>query len=166
MPGPLGMKDEIYDGLAKEQRETLAYIEELDLSEELRAVVANEDIDRDQRRSTEREFKRFLAIAYLPAPEGERPGGDEGEGRVLLGPSRQVDAVWHQFIVNTRAYHEFCERVYGRYLHHNPAADGRQAMNNALPRLRYYFEDVDEEMWSEAFICFVFRPGPPAGSSG
>jgi len=35
-------------------------------------------------------------------------------------PSKKVDVGWHQFILNTRDYAEFCERVAGRFLHHVP----------------------------------------------
>lgn len=35
-------------------------------------------------------------------------------------PSKKVDIGWHQFILNTRDYAEFCERVAGRFLHHVP----------------------------------------------
>ncbi|MFD4638863.1 glycine-rich domain-containing protein [Lentzea sp. NPDC058436] len=35
-------------------------------------------------------------------------------------PSRQVDLGWHQFILNTRDYADFCDRVAGRFIHHVP----------------------------------------------
>jgi len=45
----------------------------------------------------------------------------DAQGRRISMPSRVVDAVWHQFILSTRAYQEFCRRVLGRFLHHTPA---------------------------------------------
>jgi hypothetical protein len=35
-------------------------------------------------------------------------------------PSRVVDEAWHEFITFTRAYQEFCQRAFGRFLHHQP----------------------------------------------
>ena len=35
-------------------------------------------------------------------------------------PSRVVDEAWHEFITFTRAYDEFCQRAFGRFLHHEP----------------------------------------------
>ena len=35
-------------------------------------------------------------------------------------PSRVVDEAWHEFITFTRAYDEFCQRAFGRFLHHQP----------------------------------------------
>jgi hypothetical protein len=68
----------------------------------------------------------------------------EGSGRVLEGlrqyflaclaaqrsplakevgmPSKAVDAAWHEFIVLTKEYASFCEKAFGRYLHHTPQA--------------------------------------------
>lgn len=43
---------------------------------------------------------------------------DNPEGR--FRPSLRVDLGWHQFILNTVDYAEFCERVAGRFLHHVP----------------------------------------------
>ncbi|WP_227869205.1 glycine-rich domain-containing protein [Nitrosospira lacus] len=37
-------------------------------------------------------------------------------------PSRVVDVAWHEFILFTRDYEEFCQHGIGRFLHHTPAA--------------------------------------------
>jgi hypothetical protein len=36
-------------------------------------------------------------------------------------PSLVVDDAWHEFILFTRDYLEFCQQAFGRYLHHTPA---------------------------------------------
>ena len=39
----------------------------------------------------------------------------------LMGmPSRAVDLLWHDFILDTEAYAIFCRHAYGRLLHHQP----------------------------------------------
>ncbi|MDO6707532.1 hypothetical protein [Photobacterium sp. 1_MG-2023] len=35
-------------------------------------------------------------------------------------PSKVVDTAWHEMILSTRTYHEFCKKSFGRYLHHQP----------------------------------------------
>jgi hypothetical protein len=40
----------------------------------------------------------------------------------LAMPSLAVDQLWHEFILHTVAYDEFCARAYGRKLHHHPEA--------------------------------------------
>ncbi|RQP26059.1 glycine-rich domain-containing protein [Piscinibacter terrae] len=41
-------------------------------------------------------------------------------GRFVAMPSKVVDALWHEFILHTRGYQDFCKRVFGRMLHHTP----------------------------------------------
>jgi hypothetical protein len=44
-------------------------------------------------------------------------------GDRLIGmPSRVVDDLWHEFILDTREYQRFCEAAFGRFFHHVPAA--------------------------------------------
>lgn len=42
--------------------------------------------------------------------------------RYVSMPSQVVDDLWHEFILHTRNYEEFCRRAFGRFLHHTPAA--------------------------------------------
>ena len=41
--------------------------------------------------------------------------------RKLAMPSQAVDDAWHEFILFTRNYKDFCQRGLGRFLHHVPA---------------------------------------------
>ncbi len=48
-------------------------------------------------------------------------------------PSQVADELWHEFILYTRAYQEFCEEGFGAFLHHTPAvalAPGRRQDNS------------------------------------
>jgi len=36
-------------------------------------------------------------------------------------PSKVTDDLWHEFILDTRAYAAFCEQAFGRFFHHVPA---------------------------------------------
>tara|TARA_B100000745_G_scaffold286215_1_gene221986 strand:- start:1871 stop:2521 length:651 start_codon:yes stop_codon:yes gene_type:complete len=43
-------------------------------------------------------------------------------GRNMVAmPSQVVDVAWHEFILFTRKYQAFCDKAFGRYLHHTPA---------------------------------------------
>jgi hypothetical protein len=39
---------------------------------------------------------------------------------VVSMPSKVVDAMWHAFILDTRAYKSFCQAAFGSYFHHIP----------------------------------------------
>jgi hypothetical protein len=58
-----------------------------------------------------------------------------GRRRVAM-PSRAVDAYWHAFLLDTRAYAGWCARTLGRFLHHVPAErmGDDAAVNDALRR--------------------------------
>ena len=42
-------------------------------------------------------------------------------GRFVSMPSQVADDAWHAFILHTRTYQDFCNKAFGRFLHHTPA---------------------------------------------
>lgn len=68
------------------------------------------------------------------------------EKKLVAMPSKLVDACWHVFICDTRSYANFCETVFGRFLHHEPpSANDLQRVNASernqmlmLPNARAY----------------------------
>jgi hypothetical protein len=40
--------------------------------------------------------------------------------RMVAMPSQVVDVVWHDFILFTKKYDEFCKKAFGKFLHHTP----------------------------------------------
>ena len=55
----------------------------------------------------ELEYRRFLTLkCFYPA--------------IALVPSKAVDAIWHAHILDTRAYREDCNQVFGRFIDHYP----------------------------------------------
>jgi hypothetical protein len=60
-------------------------------------------------------------------------------------PSKAVDAMWHEFILHTKAYNRWCDLGLGRFLHHTPAeALGKRAMGNDGLRRAWYWTCKDE----------------------
>jgi hypothetical protein len=67
------------------------------------------------------------------------------EKKFVAMPSRVVDAMWHEFILHTRAYRDWCELTLGWFLHHTPAeALGPQAKGNDGLRRAWYWACRDE----------------------
>jgi hypothetical protein len=53
-------------------------------------------------------------------------------------PSQVVDDLWHEFILYTRAYDNFCGKAFGGFFHHSPAqalAPARRQSNEGLRRV-------------------------------
>jgi hypothetical protein len=56
--------------------------------------------------------------------------------RMVAMPSQVVDDAWHEFILFTRQYDQFCRNAFGRFLHHTPAEamPSRTAASNGIKR--------------------------------
>ena len=82
------------------------------------------------------EVVRFLCLAA-------------GSARTLT-PSRAVDDAWHEFILCTRSYGEFCARHFGCMVHHHPGGDAerhRDQFQETLALYRDHFGDPDARFW-------------------
>lgn len=76
-----------------------------------------------------RGLRQFL-LAYLKS------------GRKFVSmPSQVVDDLWHEFILYTKSYQDFCQTAFGGYFHHTPAAvlvGGKLQSNTGLRRCWRY----------------------------
>jgi hypothetical protein len=81
-----------------------------------------------------REVKRFLVLAR---------SNDDALWDMY---SRRVDEVWHQFVLFTREYIQFCMRFFGSYVQHRPhstridACEGPAANESSFPAFRARYE--------------------------
>jgi hypothetical protein len=44
----------------------------------------------------------------------------QAQGKMVAMPSEAVDIAWHEFLLFTKEYQDFCNRGIGRFLHHTP----------------------------------------------
>jgi hypothetical protein len=61
--------------------------------------------------------------------------------RFVAMPSQVVDDLWHEFILYTRAYEDFCQKAFGRFFHHTPAealSPERRRSNEGLRRVWWH----------------------------
>jgi hypothetical protein len=72
--------------------------------------------------------------------------------RMVAMPSQAVDDAWHEFILFTRAYQEFCKKALGRFLHHTPA-EAMRAPTRAQEGIR--------RAWRLACNRELIHPGQP-----
>lgn len=77
-----------------------------------------------------------------------------------LSPSKAVDIGWHTFILYTREYAEFCDRLAGRFIHHCPDDDPatvRLSGPSTVQRAMAVMEDlglpVVKDLWQGAADC-------------
>jgi hypothetical protein len=69
-----------------------------------------------------------------------------------LTPSHRVDLVWHEFILHTRAYHEFCSQHFGKFIHHQPGGDQKDhaaRFQQTLDAYRRRFGNPPDAWWKD-----------------
>ena len=69
-------------------------------------------VSEDRARQIFEDTKRFLFIC--------------GTCHGKWSPTRDIDEGWHNFILFTKDYMEFCERFFGRFIHHVPNLPGQK----------------------------------------
>ena len=83
-----------------------------------------------------KEFKKYIALNML-------------EDKILGMTNEKVDDVWHQFILFTKPYQNFCKNIVGTFLHHSPnisSSEGvKEDTENMIETYREYFGDAPED---------------------
>jgi hypothetical protein len=98
--------------LSTEQTNRLRVIEEYDLWFVTERVAQKGTLAAERIPEAVIEFKKYVALLVL--------------GHKSLGMhSYEVDEIWHNFIMFTREYGEFCQRTAGQMIHHRPNTSRR-----------------------------------------
>lgn len=113
-------------------------IDDIDLHMVKRKLLASdqgEDWTQEQVDRMEIQYRRFLFLCWKYS---DRP----------IVPTKTIDTFWHQHILDTRAYAQDCERIFGGFIHHNPyfgmlGDDDRRANREAFART--------QELWDTEF---------------
>jgi hypothetical protein len=105
----------------------------------IRHIIADEDVEE---RLAERMVDQALAFLYACAKTTDTP----------LRPSKTVDVGWHAFVLHTSAYAEFCDRIAGRFIHHEPTefeppAHVGTTLAPTVNTMRLLGLAVDDELW-------------------
>lgn len=64
-----------------------------------------------------------------------------------FAPSKQLDEMWHSFVLFTPDYVRFCKAL-GGYVHHRPTREVmHQSYRNTLEVMPQIFGDINQEWW-------------------
>ena len=92
-------------------------------------------LDLKGRQLVARALRQFF-LAYL-----------KGGRRHVAMPSQVTDDLWHEFILYTRNYQDFCRRAFGGLLHHTPAVVlGPDRQNNTGLRRVWWHACLEENI--------------------
>lgn len=72
---------------------------------------------------------------------------NENYGTRIL-PSKLIDLVWHQFILHTELYSQFCINHFGRYIHHRPL-NKNPPFERTKTMMINRFGSIDYRYWQE-----------------
>ena len=107
---PFDIPDQIQ--LTEDQLDRLRVIEDYDLWFIVERVREKGTLSAQRADQALTEFRKYMALIAL--------------GNKELGMhSADVDEIWHNFILFTREYAEFCERICGEMIHHRPNTSRR-----------------------------------------
>ena len=67
---------------------------------------------------------------------------------ISYSPSKEVDEMWHQFILHSRIYFNFCDKI-GFYLHHEPSEKPEtEAYKRTLKDMRVFYGKLNPIYWA------------------
>lgn len=132
-----------------------AIIFQIDLSHVIRRLVK---VDGWVKCSAEEALIQYRRYIFLQKKYGQA---------YELPPSREVDAVWHAHILHTEKYWDFCQKIFGYYLHHHPhlvragsvealKRDFLQTQKLCHEEFGCYFHQVSQRKWQK-FWSGVFK---------
>ncbi|OWV05250.1 hypothetical protein B5D80_18410 [Micromonospora wenchangensis] len=85
-----------------------------------------------------------------------------------IGPSDMVDIGWHTFLLYSRDYSEFCDRIAGRFIHHEPEdgsewptvpARGAVPLARAVDAIAAVGYQIDRPLWRGKADCTQCHAG-------
>ena len=113
----------------------MASVDSLDLSAVMRKVIEEKNWNDEVAAYAELRYRRFLGMRLMNA-------------RLFVVPPPDIDAVWHQHILFTREYARDCEKLFGKFLHHEPATgnarDAEVMQQGFVETAKFYAEIFGE----------------------
>ncbi len=91
----------------------------------------------------------------------ERPQDENLDFTCGMYPEmRQIDDMWHTFLLFTREYMDFCQRYFGEFLHHAPETGEEELQAQVFEQefsryLSYVYDHLGEEtirVWFEGLV--------------
>ncbi len=127
--------------LKKELDISKKLIDEADLTSTIERLVKVEKWSKKQALEAVKQYRNFL---FLKRKYGHQH---------ILPPSYDIDEVWHAHILHTKEYFDFCEGVFGSYLHHHP----HHGKNNEITDkdLSSVFEDETQKFYFVEFGEYI-----------
>ncbi len=82
------------------------------------------------------EMVKFLSLIYVTNEK--------------LSPSFAVDLAWHEFILFTKYYDEFCSTHFNRFIHHTPSENKDHTIyQKTIAQYIKHYGEPNEKIWGD-----------------
>lgn len=122
----------------------LQELEKVDLRRITNRLINKSNFEPSRAEQARVEFLQFISLLYI----------SDGS----YSPSNLADEFWHAFILHTHDYAAFCQKFFGRFIHHEPfdtnypPPEGR-AVNSRRLIERIFIQDVNHSNQTLQFFC-------------
>ena len=66
-------------------------------------------------------------------------------------PSYLVDLAWHEFILFTKYYQQFCTKHFGKFIHHTPGSKpNKKSYNHTLEHYKKLYGLAPKTIWANS----------------
>ena len=95
-----------------------------------------------------RELIRFMSLCATGINEGK-----------FYGMMGAIDELWHTFVIFTREYAQFCDKVAGQFMHHVPEVQKSGVSDDTLEHYFAFLDDYEKVYGEPAPAAYWPRPG-------
>jgi len=144
MDSSVAINNQLQQGLSLE--EARDFIRSYDLTPVVRRLVDTECWSKKHALAACEQYRNFLFLM-------KKFGGDRE-----LTPSFEIDEAWHAHILHTKKYIDFCEQVFGKYLHHYPHLARHKGNAENLNKLFQHTQNLHKEEFGDSIYQIKHRP--------
>ena len=135
-------------------QEAKAYLESIDFSPIIERIKKEKKWHSKKIVKAVEEYKKFLLLQK------------KYDGKQMLVPSLRIDEIWHAHILFTKQYHEDCQKLFGKYMHHQPETQfGRYQLSKnenekaADETERVYLQEYNEYIYGKPiYVPAIIEP--------
>ncbi|MHA7841207.1 MAG: glycine-rich domain-containing protein [Gammaproteobacteria bacterium] len=121
------------------------YIFTVDLSAVEDRLVNIDGWKRKYAKEACKQYRNYIFLRKKYGPEHELP------------PSVEMDDVWHAHVLHTRDYFDFCNTIFGEYLHHDPHMEGGKF---SVADLQRKFDKETQTAYFKEFGHYIYCVRP------
>lgn len=103
----------------------------------------------------------WLSVKHTLDKSADPPNPEIPPRCIMLRSMREIDEMWHEFILFTKDYTHFCQHYFGEYLHHLPnifdnlpvsREEETAEIKKLLPYIYDHFGEATMRIWFAEYL--------------